>query len=79
MNNEIHGDILPRFFRRLKWHDGSKWEVMARLGNLALRARASEFQNITFEVVASEMSLNIGVEFVKPRVTSKWCIMDFTE
>ena len=79
MNNEIHGEVLPWFFRRLKWHDGSKWEVMTGLGNLTLRARASEFQNITFEMIASEVSLNIRVELVKPRVTSKRCIMNFTE
>ena len=56
VNNEIHRDILPRFFGRLEWHDGSKWKVMAWFRNLALRAGASEFEDIAFEMISSEVS-----------------------
>ena len=59
MNNKIHRDILPWFFRRLEWHDGSKWKVMAWFRNLALRAGAGEFKDIAFEVISSEVSLNV--------------------
>ena len=59
VNNEIHGDILLRFFRRLKMHDGSKWKVMSWFCNLTLRAGLGEFKNIAFEMISGEVSLNV--------------------
>ena len=38
-----------------------------------------EFEYITFEMGAGEVSLDVGVEFVEARVSSKRCFMNFTE
>ena len=32
---------------------------MARLGNLTLRAGAGEFEDVAFEMISSEVSLNV--------------------
>ena len=52
---------------------------MAGFRDLAVGAGACEFEYITFEVSAGEVSLNIGVEFVEARVSSQRCIMNFAE
>ena len=79
MNDEIHRYILLWFFRWLKRHDSTKWQVVAGFCDLALGAGACEVEYITFEMGASEVSLNIGVEFVEARVSSKRCFVNFTE
>ena len=52
---------------------------MAWFSDLTLGTGIGEFENIAFEVVTSEVSLDVGIEFVKLRISSKWYIMDFTE
>ena len=79
MNDEIHRYVLPRFFRWLERHDSTKWQVVAGFSDLALGAGACEFEDITFEMGACEVSLNVGVEFVESRVSSKRYFMNFTE
>ena len=79
MNDEVHRYILPWFFRWLERHDSTEWQVMAGFRDLALGAGACEFEYITFEMGAGEVSLNIGVEFVEARVSSKRCVMNFAE
>ena len=79
MNDEIHRYILPWFFRWLERHDSTKWQVVAGFRDLALGAGACEFEYITFEMGAGEVSLDVGVEFVEARVSSKRCFMNFTE
>ena len=70
---------MPRFFRGLERHDSTKWQVVAGFSDLALGAGACEFEYITFEMGAGEVALNIGVEFVEARVSSKRCVMNFAE
>ena len=79
MNDEVHRYILPWFFRWLERHDSTKWQVMAGFRDLALGAGACEFEDITFEMGAGEVALNIRVEFVEARVSSKRCVMNFAE
>ena len=53
--------------------------MVAGFCDLALGARACEFEYIAFEMGAGEVSLNIGVEFVETRVASERCFVNFTE
>ena len=53
--------------------------MVAGFSDLALGAGGCEFEYITFEMGAGEVSLDVGVEFVETRVSSKRCFMNFTE
>ena len=59
IDNEIYRYILLWFFRRLKRHDSTKWKVMTWFSNLTLWTGVGEFKNIAFEVVASEVALDV--------------------
>ena len=68
---------MPRRFWRLEWHERSIRTRIARLGDLALRARADVIENVCTKFWAKEMLFDKSVHFVKARMASKFGVMCF--
>ena len=70
---------MPRFFRRLKRHDGAERTLMTRFSYLALWAGANIVKNVGVETRAKEMATHVYEHLVVTRMTSQRRIVNFTK